>query len=105
MLKFTVCLLLAASAFGQKKPITLESMNQGGRGGVPSGTGRGAGAPTWAPDGKTFVFRQGRSLAIYDPATRSIKDLVAVDAMDAAAAADIAPPSVTDYVIRGLFLA
>jgi dipeptidyl-peptidase-4 len=92
MLKFTVCLLLAASAFGQKKPITLESMNQGGRGGVPSGTGRGAGAPTWAPDGKTFVFRQGRSLAIYDPATRSIKDLVAVDAMDDAAAAAIAPP-------------
>ena len=82
MLKFTLCLLLAASAFGQKRPITLDSMNQGGRGG-----GRGAAAPTWASDGKTFVVRQGRSLAIYDPATRSSKDLVAVEAMDAAAAA------------------
>src|ERR1019366_4047124 len=78
MLKFTLCLVLAASAFGQKRPITLDSMSQGGRGG---GGGRGAAAPTWAPDGKTFVFRQGRSLAIYDPATRRSKDLVAVEAM------------------------
>ena len=93
MLKFTVCLLLVAPAFGQKKPITLESMNEGGRGGVPSGPGRGAGAATWAPDGKTFVFRQGRSLMIYDPATKSSKDLVAVDAMDAAAAAMNPPPN------------
>jgi len=85
MHKFTICLLLVASAFGQKKPITLESMNAGGRG------GRGAGAATWAPDGKTFILRQGRGLAIYDPATRGSKDLVAVDAMDAAAVA--VPPS------------
>jgi dipeptidyl-peptidase-4 len=91
MLKFTVCLLLAASAFGQKKPITLESMNAGGRGG---GGGRGGAAvPTWAPDGKTFVFRQGRSLVIYDPATKSSKDLVAVDAMDNAAVAMNPPPA------------
>jgi len=93
MRKFTVCLLLVASAFGQKKPVTLESMNAGGRGGVPSGPGRGAGAATWAPDGKTFVFRQGRSLMIYDPATKSSKDLVAADAMDAAAAAMNPPPN------------
>jgi dipeptidyl-peptidase-4 len=76
MLKFTVCLLLAAPAFGQKEPVTLESMNEGGR---------SVGAVTWAPDGKTFVFRQGRSLVIYNPATKSSKHLVAVNAMDAAA--------------------
>ena len=93
MLKLTVCLLLVAPVFGQKEPITLESMNQGGRGGVPSGPGRGAGAATWAPDGKTFVFRQGRSLMIYDPATKSSKDLVAVDAMDDAATAVNPPPN------------
>jgi dipeptidyl-peptidase-4 len=83
MLRFTVCLLLVAPVFAQKEPITLESMNQGGRGVAPSVPGRGA--ATWAPDGKTFVFRQGRSLMIYDPATKSSKDLVAVDALDAAA--------------------
>jgi dipeptidyl-peptidase-4 len=94
MLKFTLGLLLALSAFGQKKPITLESMNEGGRGGgVPSGAGRGAGAATWAPDGKTFVLRQGRGLAIYDPATRSSKDLVATGDMDAAATALDSPPA------------
>jgi dipeptidyl-peptidase-4 len=91
MPKFTLCLLLAASAFGQKKPITLDSMNAGGRGAL-SGAGRGAAAPTWAPDGKTFVFRNGRGLAVYNPATGSSKDLVAVDAMAAAAVA-IDPPS------------
>jgi dipeptidyl-peptidase-4 len=93
VLKFTLGLVLVASAFGQKKPITLESMYEGGRGGVPSGPGRGAGAATWAPDGKTFVFRRGRSLMIYDPATKSSKDLVAVDAMQAAAAAMNPPPN------------
>ena len=80
MLRFTVYLLLVTSAFGQKKPITLDSMNEGGRAG-----GRGGAAVTWAPDGKTFAFRQGRGLRVYDPATRSSKELVAVDAMDAAA--------------------
>jgi dipeptidyl-peptidase-4 len=69
-------------------------MNEGGRGGgVPSGAGRGAGAATWAPDGKTFVLRQGRGLAIYDPATRSSKDLVATGDMDAAATALDSPPA------------
>jgi dipeptidyl-peptidase-4 len=88
MLKFTLCLLLVASAFGQKRPITLDSMNEGGR-----GVGRGGAAVTWAPDGKTFVFRQGRGLRVYDPATRSSKELVDVDAMDAAAAAVNSPPT------------
>jgi dipeptidyl-peptidase-4 len=84
VLRFTVCLLLAASAFGQKKPITLESMNEAGRGAV---------AATWAPDGKTFVFRRGRGLAIYDPATRTSKDVGAADAMNAAAVASASPPN------------
>ena len=81
MRKVLLFTLLSASLFAQKKPITLESMNEG-RGG---GGGRGGGAATWAPDGKTFVTRQGRSLAIYNPATKTSKDLVSTEAMDAAA--------------------
>ena len=88
MRKIALLFLLAAALFAQKKPITLETLNQGGRG------GRGvAGAATWAPDGKTFVFRQGRSLMIYDPAGKTSRTLVSTEAIDAAA---LKPPSEED---------
>jgi len=38
MTKFSILLLLAASAFAQKQPITLETLSAGGRGG--GGRGR-----------------------------------------------------------------
>lgn len=82
MTKLTLALLLACSAFAQKKPVTLESL-EAGRGG-----GRGsAGAPTWAPDGRTFVFREDHNLKVYDPATKSSSILVSTEEIDAAAAA------------------
>ena len=80
MRKFLLLLVVAPALFAQKKPITLETLSQAGRG----GGGRG-GAALWAPDGKTFVTRQGRNLAIYDPATRTSKELVSTQAIDAAA--------------------
>jgi dipeptidyl-peptidase 4 len=81
MRKVLLLILLAATLFAQKKPITLETMNEG-RGG---GGGRGGAQAVWAPDGKTFLTRTGRSLAIYNPATKTSKDLVSTEAMDAAA--------------------
>jgi hypothetical protein len=69
-MKFSIFFLLAASALAQKQPITLETLSGGGRGGGRGGAGF-AGPPTWMPDGKTFVTRQGRSLMLYDPATKS----------------------------------
>lgn len=76
-------LLLASAALAQKKPITLETLNQGGRGG---GGGRGgAGAAIWAPDGKTFLVRQGRALMQYDPATKASKQIITLGEIDAAA--------------------
>ena len=46
---------------------------------------RFAGAPTWMPDGKSFVFRQGRSLMLYDAATKTSKLLIDTTPIDAAA--------------------
>ena len=83
MLKLTVCLLLAASAFAQKKPITLETLTQAGRGG--GGRGAAGGPSAWLPDGKTFLVRQGRQFLIYDPATKTSKELITTEAIDAAA--------------------
>ena len=81
MHKFVVFALLLPSAFAQKKPITLETLNQGGRG----GGGRGSFGATWAPDGKSFITRAGRGLAVYDPATQKTRDLVSSEAIDNAA--------------------
>ncbi|MGA9837181.1 MAG: hypothetical protein WBQ26_07715, partial [Gemmatimonadaceae bacterium] len=39
---------------------------RGGRGGFGM-----AGAPVWAPGGKTFVFRQARELRLYDPSSKT----------------------------------
>jgi dipeptidyl-peptidase 4 len=83
MRKLLIGILLAGCAFAQKKPITMETLNEAGRGG--RGGRGGLGAATWAPDGKTFVTRQGRNLVIYDPATQKTRELVSTEAIDAAA--------------------
>src|ERR1039458_7594835 len=96
MTKFSI-LLLAASAFAQKQPITLETLSTAGRGGGGRGGPGMAGTPTWMPDGKSFLFRQGRSLSLYDPVTKTSKLLIDTTPIDAAAVAvpphDGPPPS------------
>src|SRR5579871_1698566 len=86
MLKLACLALLVWPAFGQKKPITLDALYQRARGGadVP-------GAAIWAPDGKTFVYRQSAKLMLYDPSSKKAKDLIATDALDAAAMKPPAP--------------
>jgi len=70
-----------ACVLGQKKPITLETLEEASR-----LTAEGPGNPAaWAPDGRRFLYRQGRRLVIYDPATRLSKDLIDTSEMDAAA--------------------
>src|SRR2546423_7734906 len=78
MLRFAVVITLLCPAFAQKKPITLESLNETPRGGQ-------AAAANWAPDGKTFVSRQGRKIILYDCATKASRDLISTEAMDSAA--------------------
>jgi dipeptidyl-peptidase 4 len=78
-------ILLAFAPFlahGQKQAITLESLSQGGgRGG-----GGGMASPSaWFPDGKQFLVRQQGKLAVYDPATRTTKDMISTAEIDAAA--------------------
>ncbi|HUB31465.1 MAG TPA: S9 family peptidase, partial [Bryobacteraceae bacterium] len=80
MWKFAVFALILAPAFAQKQPVTMDTLNQGGRG----GGGRG-GAAVWAPDGRRFVTRAGRNLALYDVATQKLRTLVSTQAIDNAA--------------------
>ena len=80
-LNLILILLSIAPAFAQKKPVTLESLNRtGGR-----GRGDAAGAPLWAPDGRSFAYRQGHKIVLYDATSKTAKELVDTTAMDAAA--------------------
>jgi len=69
--------LLVAPVFGQKKPVTLESLK--------AVKHEAEGAPTWAPDGKTFLFLKDNSLRIYDPAKKTSRELVSTEVLDRAA--------------------
>jgi len=61
---FLAC--VPACLLAQKKPVTLETMEETAR-----LTPQGPGNPVaWAPDGKHFLYRQGPRLVVYDPATQ-----------------------------------
>ena len=96
MRKFVLFALLLPSAFAQKKPITLETLNLAGRG----GGGRGFFGATWAPDGKSFVTRAGRNLVVYDAATQKTRDLVSTEAIDNAAQRSRDDEGPTDWTNR-----
>ncbi len=78
MQRFTLFLLIAAQVFAQKKPITLDTLDQ------TRGNARG-GPVDWAPDGKSFIFRDQKMLKVYDPASKSSRDLVSTEPLDNAA--------------------
>src|SRR5450631_3107878 len=87
MRKIAIFLWFAWAAFGQKKPVTLEALQD-----FRSTAARDVpGEPVWAPDGKTFVFRQGRRLKLYDVAAKRSRDVVDLSALDAAAVKPASP--------------
>ena len=86
MRKIAVFLFFVCAAFGQKKPVTLEALQD-----FRSTAARDVpGEPVWAPDGKTFVYRQGRRLQLYDVAAKKSREVVDLSALDAVA---LNPPS------------
>ena len=70
--------LLILPAFPQKKPVTLESLKS-----IKHETEQ---TPTWAPDGKTFLFLNDTSLRIYDPSKRTSRELLSTETLEKAAA-------------------
>ena len=63
--------------FAQKKPVTLDALK--------AVKHEGDGPPTWAPDGKSFLFQRDQTLRIYDAASQKSKELVSIDELDKAA--------------------
>src|SRR5690242_19865616 len=79
MARLVLLVVFVSAAFAQKKPVTLETLTQ------TTSTAERNGPPTWAPDGKSFVFRRGGSLMIYHPAAKSSTELVSIAEMEKAA--------------------
>lgn len=81
MRKAAVFLFFACAALGQKKPVTLDAL-QAWR---SSALRDIPGDPVWAPDGQTFIYRQGRQLKLYEVAAKKSRDVLNLAALDAAA--------------------
>ena len=82
---FVLLALSASALLAEKKPVTIEALTERPGG----GRGAGGGTPVWAPGGKRFAFMQGTNIMLYDVPSKSQKELVSVEPMDAAA---VAPP-------------
>ena len=81
MYRRTLLALLISSALlqGAKKPITLDVVAEGGRG------GDGGGQPVWAPGGRRFVYLKGKQMMLYDVPSKSEKELIALEPLENAA--------------------
>jgi dipeptidyl-peptidase-4 len=71
----------APALLAQKKPVTLDALQEAGRL-APQGPGNPL---AWSPDGASFLYRETRRLRRYDAAAKSSTELADISAMDAAA--------------------
>jgi dipeptidyl-peptidase-4 len=81
-----VYFVFSLSLFGQKKPITLDTVMEFDRSGARAGGGT---APVWAPDGKHFAYIRGGQVMLYDVAAKHEKELLSLDPLEKAA---VSPP-------------
>ncbi|MGH9722435.1 MAG: S9 family peptidase, partial [Bryobacteraceae bacterium] len=75
-------IFLSSAALAQKKPVTIEAA---------ATTPRVRSAVTWAPDGKRFAFRQGRSIWQYEVASGLKKELASLAELEGKAVKGPAP--------------
>src|SRR5215469_13722196 len=75
-------------AFAQKKPVTVDALTRADAGEDAMGN-----PLAWSPDGKSFVYRQGTRLMIFDVAGASSKEILDTAALTAAA---VKPPTNSD---------
>jgi putative hemolysin len=80
MRKLLIFIIFALAVSGQRKPVTLDSLNQL-RGRVREVPGE----PVWAPDGKTFAYRQGQKLMLYDLSEKRTREVISLEPLDEAA--------------------
>jgi len=89
---FLFCLAPSA-LIAQKKPVTIEALTAQ-RPPQPA-------QPVWAPDGARFAYLEGRRLWLYEVSSRSRRELVSLDALEAAAT-KVPPPEVSAWRNRNV---
>ena len=90
-------LLISVSAFAQKKPITLQAIEEIGR--LP-GTGARGNPVAWSPDGTRFLYRQGTRLMTFDAATQASAELTDISKLPTAKAAPETAPQPFEWQNR-----
>ena len=79
--------LATAMAFAQKKPVTLQALHDWRARPRPTLPGD----TVWAPDGKSFLYRQGKQLIIYDVSSTKAREVMSLTPLDSAALAPNTP--------------
>jgi len=77
----SVLLVPQALLLAQKKPVTLEALEEASRL-APQSPGNPV---AWSADGTKFLYRRGRQLMVYDASAKSSKELLDTSLLDAAA--------------------
>jgi dipeptidyl-peptidase 4 len=83
--KIAALLLIAVVASAQKKPVTVEAIT------AERGSGGFGGSPVWSPGGKSFAYRQGSGVFLYDVAAKSARELFSIETLTKAAVKVPAP--------------
>ncbi len=87
---------LAACAYGQKRPVSIEAAS------APAGGARDRfGAPIWAPNGTRFAYLDGKNLMLYDAASGARSELVSLEPLEKMAVKPPAPAQF-QFVNRGV---
>ena len=79
--RIILTILAACLLWAQKKPVTLEALQEFRARSRPATPGPVA----WAPDSKSFAYRQGNALRLYEVAKRNSREIVNLQDVDAAA--------------------
>jgi dipeptidyl-peptidase-4 len=80
MRKLLIVAFFVLGAFGQRRPVTLEALNE-----LRAQVREVPGEPVWAPDGKAFAYRQGHELMLYEVATKLAREVISLEPLDEAA--------------------
>src|SRR4051812_36443936 len=79
VLRFAIAVALSLSLWAEKKPVTIDAV-------VSSRSPEAsAGTPIWAANGKSFAYRQGSKIMLYEIGPKASRELLSLDPLTKAA--------------------
>ncbi len=93
---FIHLVLISGSAFGAKKPVTIDALMNA----RAASAGHATGQITWAPDGSRFVLNDEGKLFLYDVPAGKQREIIEFAALDRAAVQPAPPPGGFDWTNR-----